>query len=108
MTDHRKRLQRSGTSLANVKSPTDQSTAVSLAPQMIPQPQAELHLVLDQIKKETGSGGHSTITVTCDVMCFSTWLLLAKTVQQEADQAITNYFTWVLNNRTCFSAEQVS
>ena len=52
---------------------------------------AVLHLLPDTTKNK--KGGHCTVTLTCDVLCFSTWLQLAVTHFAEAGQPITNFLT---------------
>ncbi|DBA98223.1 TPA: hypothetical protein ACH3X1_001149 [Trebouxia sp. C0004] len=55
------------------------------------QPGAILHLLPDTIKNK--KGGHSSVTLTCDLLCLSTWFQLAVAQYAAAGQPITNYLT---------------
>ena len=52
---------------------------------------SKLHLIPDHTKNK--KGGHCSITLTCDVLCFSTWLQLAVHHYSAAGQPITNHIT---------------
>ena len=65
---------------------------------------ANLHLLPDYTK--TKKGGHCSITLTCDVLCVSTWLGLAVHHYAEAGQPIINYITRPLQVGTNLYAEK--
>ena len=69
-------------------------TGGNAVPYLVPnklQPGAILHLLPDTIKNK--KGGHSSVTLTCDLLCLSTWLQLAVAQYAAAGQPITNYLT---------------
>ncbi len=59
--------------------------------------------MLDRTKNK--KGGHCTIALTCDLMCFSTWLALAIDANLAAGQPITNYIVRPLVKGTSTFAE---
>ena len=52
---------------------------------------AKLHLLPDSTKNK--KGGHCSVSLTCDVLCFTTWLQLALHQYAVAGQPITDYLT---------------
>ena len=62
-----------------------------LVPESRLQAGAVLHLLPDTTKNK--KGGHCKVTLTRDVMCFSTWFQMAVHHHAAAGQPITNYIT---------------
>jgi len=65
---------------------------------------ARLHLLPDTTKNK--KGGHCTVTLSCDVLCFSTWLQLAVHHYAAAGQPIINFITRPLQVGTKTYAEK--
>ena len=53
------------------------------------QPGAQLYLFPDVTRNR--KGGYCTVTLSCDLLCFTTWLQLAVPAYEAARQPITNY-----------------
>jgi len=79
-----------GVRLENIVLPTGGNAVPYLVPNKLP-PGAILHLLPDTTKNK--KGGHSSATLTCDVLCLSTWLQLAVSHYAAAGQPITNHLT---------------
>ena len=79
-----------GVRLANIVLPTGGNAVLYLVPNKL-QPGAILHLLPDTTKNK--KGGHSSVTLTCDLLCMSTWLQLAVAQYAAAGQPVTNYLT---------------
>ena len=89
--------------LDNIKLPTNNSAVPFLTPEVKLQPGAQPHIMLDRTNNK--KGGHCTISLTCDLMCFSTWLALAIDANLAAGQPITNYIVRPLVKGTSTFAE---
>ena len=85
-----------GMRLQNIVLPTGGTAIPFLLPQVQLQPGAQLHLLPDVTKNK--KGGRCTVTLTCDVLCFSFWLQLLVPAHTAAGQPITNYITRPLNS----------
>ncbi len=79
-----------GVRLGNIVLPTGGNAVPYLVPNML-QPGAILHLLPDTTKNK--KGGHSSVALTCDILCLSTWLQLAVAQYAAAGQPSTNYLT---------------
>ncbi len=66
---------------------------------------AKLHLLPDSTKNK--KGGHCSISLTCDVLCFTTWLQLALHQYAVAGQPITDYLTRPLQVGTKVFSEKL-
>ena len=75
--------------LDNIVLPTGENAVPYLVPQLKLQAGAVLHLLPDTTKNK--KGGHCKITLTSDVMCFSTWFQMAAHHYAAAGQPITNH-----------------
>ena len=75
--------------LDNIVLPTGESAVPYLVPQVKLQAGAVLHLLPDTTKNK--KGGHCNITLTSDVMCFSTWFQMAAHHYAAAGQPIINH-----------------
>ncbi len=60
--------------LDNVRLPTDTPTIPFLIPEVKLQPGAQLHFLPDRTKNRRR--GHRTITLSCDILCFTIWAKL--------------------------------
>jgi len=76
-----------------------------LVPESRLQAGAVLHLLPDTTKNK--KGGHCKVTLTRDVMCFSTWFQMAVHHHAAAGQPITNYITRPLGVGTKQFAENL-
>ena len=63
-----------------------------------------LHLLPDTIKNK--KGGHCVVTLTCDILCWFTWLQLAVHHYAAAGQPVTNFLTRPLQVGTKLYAEK--
>ena len=79
-----------GVRLDNILLPTGDSALAYLVPNKLPIG-AMLHLLPDTTKNK--KGGHCIVTLTCDVLCMSTWLQLVVHYYVAAGQPITNFIT---------------
>ena len=93
-----------GLRLSNLKTPTNGPATPFIIPQLTLQPRAQLHLFPDVTKNRRG--GHCTVTLSCDIMCFTAWLQLAAAAYEEAKQPITNYVVRPLHKGTKTFAEK--
>lgn len=80
-----------GMRLQNIVLPTGGTAIPFLFPQVQLPPGAQLHLLPDVTKNK--KGGHCTVTLTCDLLCFSFWFQLLLHAHTAAGQPITNYIT---------------
>ena len=90
--------------LSNIKAPTNSPATPFIIPQLTLQPGAQLHLFPDITKNR--KGGHCTVTLSCNIMCFTAWLQLATAAYEEAKQPITNYVVRPLHKGTKTFAEK--
>ena len=90
--------------LDNIRTPTNSPAIPFLVPQVLLQPNSQLHIHPDVTKNR--KGGHSTVTISSDIMCFTTWLQLLVTSSEEARQPITNYIVRPLHKGTHTFAEK--
>ena len=72
--------------LSNIVTPTN---IPFIVPEVTLQPGAQLYLFPDVTKNRRG--GHCTVNIRCDLLCFTTWLRLAVPAYEDARQPITNY-----------------
>ena len=79
-----------GVRLENIVLPIRGSSLPYLIPNKLPAGSI-LHLLPDTNKNK--KGGHCVVTLTCDIMCLSTWLQLAVHHHAAAGQPITNFLT---------------
>ena len=91
--------------LDNIRLPTRESAVPYLTPLRKLQAGSVLHLLPDTTKNK--KGGHCKVVLSCDVMCFSTWLQLAVHHYAEAGQPITNFLTRPLSVGTKRFTEQL-
>ena len=80
-----------GIRLQNIKLPTGESALPFLFPTVQLQPGAQLHFIPYTTKNK--KGGHCSVTLTCDVLCFSSWFLLLSHAHMGAGHPSTNYIT---------------
>ena len=90
--------------LDNIQLPTGESALPYLIPDRKLQAGSVLHLLPDSTKNK--KGGHCKVVLSCDVMCFTTWLQLAVCQYAEAGQPITNFITRPLSVGTSRFTEQ--
>ena len=90
--------------LSNLKTPTNSPAVPFIVPNIVLPPGAQLHIYPDVTKNR--KGGHCVVTLSCDVMCFTTWLQLAVQAYEEDMQPITNYFVRPLQKGTKVFAEK--
>ena len=92
--------------LENVLLPAGDSAVPYLVPVLKLQVGAILHLLPDTTKNK--KGGHCKITLTGDIMCFSTWLQQLQAMYHYivAGQPITNFITRPLETGTKQFAEK--
>ena len=90
--------------LENVRMPTNSPAIPFLVPQNLLQPNAQLHIHPDHTKNR--KGGYCTVTISCDIMCFTTWLQLLVNASEEAKQPITNHLVRPLQRGTHTFAEK--
>ena len=76
--------------LDSIRTPTNSPAIPFLVPQVVLQPNSQLHNQLGPDVTENRQGGHCTVTISSDIMCFTTWLQLLVIASQEAKQPITN------------------
>ena len=93
-----------GLRLSNIKTPTNSPATPFIIPELTLQPGAQLHLFPDVTKNR--KGGYCTVTLSCDMMCFTAWLQLAAVAYEEAKQPITNYVMRPLHKGTKTFAEK--
>ena len=75
--------------LSNIVTPTNSPAIPYIVPEVTLQPGAQLYLLPDVTKNR--KGGHCTVDIRCDLLCFTTWLQLAVPAYEEAKQPITNH-----------------
>ena len=75
--------------LENIRTPTNSPAIPFIVPKLVLQPNSKLHIHPDVTKNR--KGGFCTVTISGDIMCFTTWLQLAVVAYEEAHQPITNY-----------------
>ena len=75
--------------LSNIVTPTNSPAIPYIVPEVTLQPGAQLYLLPDVTKSR--KGGHCTVDIRCDLLCFTTWLQLAVPAYEEAKQPITNH-----------------
>jgi len=80
-----------GVRLGNIVLPTGGNAVAFLVPTRKLPAGAMLHLLPGTTKNR--KGGHCSVTLTCDVLCFSTWLQLVTHHYAEAGQPVTNFIT---------------
>ncbi len=85
-----------GIRLQNIVLPAGSSAISFLLPTMQLPPRAQLHFIPETTKNR--KGGHCNVTLTCDVLCCSSWLVLLYHARLAAGQPITNYITRPLNS----------
>lgn len=85
-----------GIRLQNIVLPTGGSALPFLLPTVQLQPGAQLHFIPETTKNK--KGGHCNVTLTRDVLCFSSWFALLSHAHLAAGQPITNYITRPLNS----------
>ena len=85
--------------------PTGGSALPYLAPVRQLGKGAKLHLLPDSTKNK--KGGHCSVTLTCDVLCFTTWLQLALHHYAAAGQPTTDYLTRPLQVGTKVFSEKL-
>ncbi len=90
--------------LSNFKTPTNSPAIPFLVPEMTLQAGSQLHIFPDVTKNR--KGGHCTVTLSCDIMCFTTWLQLAVESSEDLKQPITNYIVRPLQRGTKVFAEK--
>lgn len=90
--------------LENIRTPTNSPTIPFIIPQLVLQPNSQLHIHPDVTKNR--KGGYCTVTISGDLMCFTTWLQLAITAYEEAQQPITSYIVRPLQKGTQTFAEK--
>ncbi|KAL0020901.1 hypothetical protein WJX77_008863 [Trebouxia sp. C0004] len=93
-----------GVRLDNLVLPTGGSALPYLLPQLGMKTGAKLHLKPDHTKNK--KGGHCQITVTCDPLCFTSWLRPAVALYASAGRPITNFLTRPLDKGTQVNAEK--
>ena len=77
--------------LDNIRMPTGESAVPDLIPISKLQDGSVLHLFPDTTNNK--KGGYCKIILSCDAICFSTWLPLAVHHYAEAGQPITSFLT---------------
>ena len=77
--------------LENIVLPTGESALPYLVPEVKLPAGATLHLLPDTTKNK--KGGHCKITLSCDALCFSSWLQMSVHYYAAAGQPITNFIT---------------
>lgn len=94
--------------LDNIVLPTGGSALPFLVPATTLAAGAVLHVLPDNTKNK--KGGHCPVTLTCDVLCFSTWLERATHHYAVAGQPITNFLTRPLQpgSKTLFAEKPMS
>ena len=75
--------------LSNIVTPTNSPAIPYIVPEVTLQPGAQLYLLPDVTKNR--KGGHCTVDIRCDLLCFTTWAQLAVPAYEEARQPITNH-----------------
>ena len=90
--------------LSNIMTPTNSSAITFIVPDLTLQPGAQLYLFPDVTKNR--KGGHCTVSISCDLLCFTTWLQLAVPAYEDARQPITNYVVRPLNRGSKTFAEK--
>ncbi|KAL0036933.1 hypothetical protein WJX77_005762 [Trebouxia sp. C0004] len=93
-----------GVRLDNLVLPTGGCALPYLLPQLGMKAGAKLHLKPDHSKNK--KGGHCQITLTCDPLCFTSWLRPAVALYASAGQPITNVLTRPLDKGTQVYAEK--
>ena len=88
--------------LENIRTPTNSPAIPFIVPQLVLQPNSQLHIYPDVTKNR--KGGYCTVIISGDLMCFTTWLQLAVTVYEEAQQPITYYIVRPLQKGMTSSA----
>ena len=90
--------------LENLKTPTNSPAVPFIVPELKLQPNSQLHIHPDLTKNR--KGGYFTVTISGDIMCFTTWLQLAINAYEEAQQPITNHIVRPLQKGTQLFAEK--
>ena len=90
--------------LDNIRTPTNSPAIPFLAPKLLLQPNSQLHLHPDTTKNR--KGGYCMVTISGGIMCFTTWLQLAVSAYEEANQPITNHIVRPLHKGTHIFAEK--
>jgi len=80
-----------GVRLDNIVLPTGGNAVAFLVPTRKLPAGAMVHLLPDTTKNR--KGGHCSVTLTCDVLCFTTWLQLVTHHYAAAGQPVTNFIT---------------
>ena len=93
-----------GIRLSNIYMPTGESAVPHLYPSLQMGPNAKVHIIPDSTKNK--KGGHCSLTLSCDELCFSSWLQLAIYSYHAAGQPITNFLTRPLLKGTTQFAEK--
>ena len=84
--------------LENLKTPTNSPAVPFIVPELKLQPNSQLHIHPDLTKNR--KGGYCIVTISGDIMCFTTWLQLAINAYEEAQQPITNHIVRPLQKGT--------
>lgn len=90
--------------LENIRTPTNSPAIPLITPNLLLQPHVQLHLHPDATKSR--KGGYCTVTISGDLMCFTTWLQLAVSAYDAAQQPITNHLVRPLQRGTQSFAEK--
>ena len=90
--------------LSNFKTPTNSPAIPFLVPKMTLQAGSQLHIFPDVTNN--CKGGHCILTLSCDIMCFTTWLQLAVETSKDLNQPSTNYIVRPLQRGTKVFAEK--
>ena len=77
--------------LSNITLPAGESTVSYLYPLVKLAPNSKVHIIPDSTKNK--KGGHCSLTLSCDELCFASWLQLAIHSYHAAGQPITNFLT---------------
>ncbi|KAL0040328.1 hypothetical protein WJX77_003603 [Trebouxia sp. C0004] len=85
-----------GIRLQNIVLPAGGSAIPFLLPTVQLPPGAQLHFIPETTKNR--KGGHCNVTLTDDVLCCSSWLVLLSHAHLAAGQPITNHITRPLNS----------
>ena len=93
-----------GIRLENIRLPTNDPALPFLVTAVQLPANAKIHLMLDRTKNK--KGGYCTITLSRDVLCFSSWLQLSIDAHLAAGQPITNYLVRPLLKGTSTFAEK--
>ena len=90
----------------HIQTPTNSSAIPFLepGPEVTLQPGAQLHPFPDVTRNKRKV--YCTVTLSCDLMCFSTWLQLAVAAHEDAKHPITNFTMRPLHKGTKVFADK--